>query len=152
MAYGPRQSQRARRTTVQYRGEWETPEDTDEFVDYELPWEEVTRGPRSLFKYSPPKIKYPAGITDPNKIKFYKLTIDGFLRESQAVKQVLSGLRKHPFIDNEDLHNYAISKNLADNITNYNFKTSETQHCNIKYNKTMFCCISDRFYVQGVRK
>ena len=97
--------------------------DPNEFDDYQLSWEEVTSGPQSLFRYSPPKVKYPAGIEDPNKIKFYKLTIDGFLREAQAVKQVLSGLRKHPFTDNKDLYDYAASKNIID----YKFDISKTQ-------------------------
>ena len=120
-----RKFQRSRTSAVTHGGEWETPEDgnANEFDNYQLPWEDVTNGPQSLFKYSPPKIKYPAGIEDPNKIKYYKLTIDGFLRESQAVKQVLSGLRKHPFIDNKELYDYAVSKN----ITDYKFVVSETQ-------------------------
>ena len=120
-----RRFQRARSSTVSYTGEFSTPGDKDasSFVNYQLPWEEATHGPQSLFRYSPPKIKYPSGIEDLNKIKFYKLTIDGFLRESQAVKQVLSGLRKHPFINNKELYDYAASKNIAD----YKFTVSETQ-------------------------
>ena len=147
---------RARRRAINITGSnWETSTedltrgDPNEFDDYQLPWEEVTSGPQSLFRYAPPKVKYPAGIEDPNKIKFYKLTIDGFLRESQAVKQVLSGLRKHPFIDYPDLYKYAGSKNIID----YKFNTSKTQETIdwvMKENKDLGLKLMDLYNFGGI--
>ena len=53
-------------------------EDEDEYASHVLPWEEASTGPQSLFKTRPPDVKYPTGITDPNQIRFYTITIDGY--------------------------------------------------------------------------
>ena len=87
-----------------------------------LPWEEVIEGPQSLFKTRPPTIKYPTGVTDPNQIRFYTITMEGFLRSSPAVKQVIDGRRAHPFTNYKPLYDFAASQGM----TKYTFDTSTT--------------------------
>ena len=96
--------------------------ETNQYDSHILPWEEASKGPQSLFKSAPPMIKYPTGITDPNQIRFYKIRIDGYLRSSPAVRQIIDGRRQHPFLKHTTLNDFAASKG----IPNYVFDTAKT--------------------------
>jgi hypothetical protein len=113
---------RKRKLSTTETGDASGADDVNEYENYVLPWEDATEGPQTLFKKGAPKIKYPAGSKDTNKIGFYITTIDGFLRSSPVVKQILEGRRPHPFHEYEDLTSFAEAKG----ITDYEFNEAET--------------------------
>ena len=72
------------------------PPDPQPPLQYVLPWETASKA-TSLYKISPPKLRYPAGSRDEDVNKRFLRQMDMFLFSNFQVRQVLEGTRQHPF-------------------------------------------------------
>ena len=87
-----------------------------------LPWEFAGNKFTSLYKASPPKLKYPGGSRDENINKRFLKRMDMFLNKNFLVRSVLRGDTPHPFSTYDRLKQYWHKLGYPDWV----FNTSET--------------------------
>ena len=83
------------------------------FGEMQLPWGQFN-GPSSLFRISPPKLKYPSGSTDDNVNLHFIRSALGYLRSSTYVRDVIDwDARPHPFYFYKPLQSFYASQGFS---------------------------------------